>query len=128
MGRQIRFFLCPMMRSAIETEAHRIGATLVSNSAWGTQAIEFSTSAGEDHQQGRLWTEAADPGDYKALCRAVKKDSTYDRDSGLWVKKKSQPSFESYRAATEKALAELVEKNKKYAVEVLGARIVTKKT
>jgi hypothetical protein len=128
MGRQIRFFLCNGMRTAIESEAHRIGAELVSSNAWGTDAIEFSTSSGTDHQQGRLWTEAADTTRYEVLCRAVKRGAAYDRDSMLWVKKPSLPAFQSYRAQKQKELSDLVEKNRKYAIEVLGARAATDRT
>jgi len=38
------------------------------------------------------------------------------------VKRESRAAFDTYRAETQKALAELVEKNRKYAVEVLGAQ------
>lgn len=112
------------MRTAIESEARRIGATLVSSYPSEHSAIQFSTSAGADHYQGRLWTEAADTKHYEALCRAVKKDSVYDRDSGLWVKRTSRQAFDTYRAEKQKALTELVESNRKYAIEVLGGRIV----
>lgn len=112
------------MRTAIESEAHRIGATLVSSYSSDESAIEFATSAGTDSQQGRLWMEAADPKQYEILCRAVKKDSAYDRETGLWVKRTSQAAFDAYRTARQKALSELVERNRKYAVEILGRRIV----
>jgi len=75
MGRQIRFFLCPAMRTAIEFEAAHLDAKLVRDAPLGTSAIEFSTSVGTDTHQGRLWTEAADTRQYEALCRAVKRDS-----------------------------------------------------
>lgn len=123
MGRQISFFLCSTMRSAIETEAQRIGAKLVNYYPGDANAIEFSNSFGDD-QQGRLWTEASDPAHYSALCRAIKKGSVYHRASALWVKKISQQTFDAYWNEKQKALAELVEKNQKYAIEVLGARIV----
>ena len=123
MGRQIRFFLCPAMRTAIELEAHRIGATLVSSSAFGTDAIEFSTSSGANVQEGRLWTEATDPTHYELLCRAIKKGAVYDREAGLWVKRTSRADFEAYRTAREHALAELVARNRTYAIEVLGGRV-----
>jgi hypothetical protein len=128
MARQIRFFLCDAMRSAIETEARRRGATLVSSSAFGTDAIQFSTSVGTDHQQGRLWTEAADATHYNALCRVVKRSAVYDKDAALWVKKSSLPAFERYKAQKQRELSELVEKNRKYAIEVLGARVETDRT
>ena len=123
MGRQIRFFLCPSMRTAIESEARGIGATLVSSHSSGESVIQFLTSDGTDTQQGRLWTEAADPTHYNALCRVVKRESIYDWNSGLWVKRASQATFDAYRAERQKALAELAAQNRKYAVEVLGARI-----
>jgi hypothetical protein len=124
MGRQIQLFICPSMRTAIESEAQRIGATLVSSNAWGTDAIEFSTSFGTDTEEGRLWTEAADPTHYELLCRAAKKGAVYNRKSGLWVKRTSLEAFRAYRAARKKGLDELVEQNRKYAIEVLGGRIV----
>ena len=54
----------------------------------------------------------------------MKKASVYDRESGLWVKRASQDAFAAYRAEEKKALDELVERNRKYAIEVLGGRIV----
>jgi len=123
MGRQIRFYLCPTMRTAIESEAHRIGATLVSTHSADEVAIQFSTSSGTDTHQGRLWTEAADPTHYELLCRAVKKGSVYHRESGLWVKRTSRAAFDAYKAEQERALAELVARNRKYAIEVPGGRV-----
>ncbi len=122
MGRQIRFYLCQAMRTAIESEARRVGASLVSGHPADRAAIKFSTSAGTDTQQGRLWTEAAEPAHYESLCRAVKKGSAYDRESGLWVKRVSRADFDAYRAQEKKELEELVERNRRYAVEVLGGR------
>src|ERR1051325_5060574 len=104
MGRQIRFFICPTMRAAIQNEARRIGAALASGSAFGTDAIEFSTSSGTDRQRGRLWTEAADKAKYEALCRAVKRDAVHDKESGLWVKLTSLEAFGAYHTAEKKAL------------------------
>lgn len=123
MGRQIRFFLCPAMRAAIESETHRISATLVSSNAFGTDAIEFSPSSGTDTHQGRLWTESADPTHYELLCRAVKKGAYYNRESGLCVKRTSQAAFDAYQAEKHRALSELVARNQKYAIEVLGGKI-----
>jgi hypothetical protein len=122
MGRQIRFYLCSTMRSAIETEARRIGATLVGSCGFGTDAIQFSTSSGTNTHEGRLWTEASDPARYELLCRAVKKGSAYDRESGLWVKRVSRPEFDAYRAQEKRELEELVERNRKFMIEVLGGR------
>jgi hypothetical protein len=120
MGRQIQLFVCPSMRLAIETEAQRVGATLVPHSAQGTD-IQFS-SGNADSPEGRLWTEAADPTHYQSLCRAVKRGAIYDRESGLWVKRTSLEIFGAYRAAKKKALDELVARNRKYCIEVLGGR------
>ena len=127
MGRQIRFFLCPTMRSAIETEAHRIGTALVSSCAFGTDAIQFSVSSGSNTHEGRLWTETADLAHYELLCRAVKKGSVYDRESGLWVKRVSRADFDAYTAQTKRKLGELVERNREFAIEVLGGRPVKNK-
>ena len=112
------------MHTAIESEAHRVEAKLVGSNAWGTDAIEFSTSSGTNTQEGRLWTEAANPARYELLCRAVKTGAVYDRDSGLWVKRTSLEAFSAYRAAQKMALEELVARNCKYATDVLGAKIV----
>jgi hypothetical protein len=111
------------MRAAIESEAHRIGAALVTSYSNDQSAIQFSTSSGTDRQQGRLWTEAPDPAHYEALCRVVKKDAVYDHDAGLWVKRASHANFDAYRTGRQQALSELVEKNRKYALEVLGGKI-----
>jgi hypothetical protein len=110
------------MRTAIESEAQRIGAKLVSSNAGGAD-IEFSTGSA-DIPEGRLWTAAADPAHYQALCRAAKKGAVYDRESGRWVKRTSLEAFHAYRAALKKALDELVARNRKYCIEVLGGRIV----
>jgi hypothetical protein len=121
MGRQIQLFVCPSMRKAIESEAQRINAKLVSSSARGTD-IEFSTGSA-DAPEGRLWTESPDLTHYQALCRAAKNESVYDRESGRWVKRASLEQFRAYRAARKKALAELVKRNQKYYIDVLGGRI-----
>jgi hypothetical protein len=117
MGRQIRFFLCDPMRVSIEGEAARRGSKLVDHSASGS-AIEFSYR----DREGRLWTEAAASDDYEALCREVKKGASYDRESGLWVKRESQSAFVAHRKEKAEAFARLAEKNRKYALEVLGGR------
>lgn len=127
MRRQIRFFLCEAMQTAIEAEGRRIGAILVSTSPHDRNAIQFSTSAGIDRQQGRLWTEAENARHYKALCRAVKKDSVFNRHAGLWVKRASREAFHAYRVERQRVSAELVERNRKYAVEVLGGRVSDEK-
>jgi hypothetical protein len=120
MGRQIRFFLCETMRAAIDAEALSIGAKLGTHA--DTDAIQFSTSNGTDRQQGRLWVSAGGVSQYNALCRVVKKNSVYDKESGLWVKKESLEIFGAYREAEKKMLDELVARNRKYATEVLGGR------
>jgi hypothetical protein len=111
------------MRLAIETEAQRLGATLVGSNASGTQAIELSSSSGTDTQQARLWTEAEDLAHFESLCRAVKKGAVYERESGLWLKRASRAEFEVYRAEKQRALSELAARNRKYAVKVLGGRV-----
>jgi len=110
------------MRTAIESEAARIGAKLVRCSAEGAD-IEFSIGSA-DWPEGRIWTAAADPTQYLALCRAAKRGAVYDREAKLWMKRASLEAFRAYRVARQKALDELVARNRKYAVEVLGARIV----
>jgi hypothetical protein len=120
MGRQIRFFFCPSIRTAIKSETHRIGATLLSSYSSDESAIQFPTSVGTDTHPGRLWTQAADVRHYQALCRAVKKDSVYDREAGLWVKRASRAAFDAYRAEREKALSELVERVMKVKGSGLG--------
>jgi hypothetical protein len=111
------------MRTAIESEAQRIGASLVSDCAFGTEAIQYSASSVTDPHAGRLWTEAADPTHFELLRRAVKKSAVYDRDSGLWVKRTSRAAFEASRAEDQRALDELVARNRKYAIEALGGRV-----
>lgn len=108
------------MRAAIETEAQRIGARLVRWNAEGAD-IEFSTGSA-DSPEGRIWTAAADPTHYQALCRAAKGGAVYDREAGCWVKRTSLEAFRAYRAARQKALDELVARNRKYCIEVLGGR------
>jgi len=122
MGRQIRFFLCQTMCTAIDAEARRIGAKLGRELAAHADAIQFSTSKGTDDRQGRLWVDTGRRPHYDALCRVVKKDSVYDKESGLWVKKSSLEPFAAYRAAERKMLEDLVARNEKYAIEVLGGR------
>ncbi len=123
MGRQISFYLCDAMRTAIQSESQRIGAMLVTNYSSVVESIQFSDSYGYDNQQGRLWTESPDPTHYDSIRRAAKKDSDFDRDTGLWVKRLSRVQFEAYKKSKEKALAELVEANRKYARDVLGAAV-----
>lgn len=123
MGRQIHFFLCKRMRKSIESEARRIGATLVNNYSNDTTAVQFSTH-GDDKREGRLWAHSFGASSYEKLRSAVKKGSVYDRDARLWVKRDSRGEFDTYWQNKSKALADLVARNQKYAVEVLAARIV----
>lgn len=111
------------MRSAIESEAKRIGVALVSSHPSDELALQFSTSFGTDTHQGRLWTNAADGTRYELLCRAVKKGSFYDRESGLWVKRTARTMFDIYKVEQQRALSKLVARNRKYAAEVLGADV-----
>ena len=124
VGHQIRFFICTEMRASIEAEARKSGAKLMSADPREPRDVEFLESAGVDKEQGRLWTESEDLQYYDALCRAVKRRAYYDRESGLWVKRASRASFETYRVETKKMLSDLVERNRKYAIEVLGGRPV----
>lgn len=110
------------MRTAIETEAQRIGAKLVRHSAEGAD-IQFS-AGDEGSPEGRIWTAAADPTQYLALCRAAKRGAVFDREAKLWVKRESLEEFRAYRVARQKALDELVARNRKYCIEVLGGRPV----
>jgi len=108
------------MRTAIETEAQRIGAKLV---RWNAEGADIQFSAGDTGSpEGRIWTAAADPTQYQALCRAAKRGAVYDRESGLWVKRTSLEAFRAYRTARQKELDELVARNRKYCIEVLGGR------
>lgn len=120
MGRQIHFFLCESMRASIEGESARRGVKLVEHSASG-RAIEFSRRGAE----GRLWTEAEEPEDYDALCREVKKSAVFDHAASMWVKRTSKAAFDAFRKERDVALKALVEKNRRYAIEVLGGRIVS---
>ena len=108
------------MRTAIETEAQRIGAKLVRYNAEGAD-IQFS-AGDEGSPEGRIWTAAADPTQYLALCRAAKRGAVYDREAKLWVKRASLEAFRAYRVARQKSLDELVARNRKYCIEVLGGR------
>jgi hypothetical protein len=121
MGRQISFYLCDVMRTAIQTESQRIDALVVTNYSSDVNAIQFSDRFGDDDQQGRLWTESPDPTHYNILCHAVKRFAEFDRATGLWVKNESREQFEAYKNEKEKRLAELLEKNRMYARDVLGA-------
>jgi hypothetical protein len=119
MGRQIRFFLCDSMRASIEGEAARRGVKLVDHSAFG-RSIEFS----HRNLEGRLWTEAVESEDYEALCREVKKHAVFDREASVWVKRESKAAFDAHRKERAAMLDSLVEKNRRYAIEVLGGKIV----
>lgn len=123
MGRQIRFYLCDAMRAAIQSEAQRIGAMLVTNYSSVLESIQFSDSHGNDSQQGRLWTQSPDTIPYDSIRRAVKRGAGFDNDTGLWVKRESRAQFEAYKKSKEKALAELVDSNRKYVSDVLGASV-----
>jgi hypothetical protein len=108
------------MREAIVSEAQRIGAKLVRGNAEGAD-IQFS-AGDQGSPEGRIWTAAADPTQYLALCRAAKRGAVFDRESGLWVKRTSLEAFRAYRIARQKELDELVVRNRKYCIEVLGGR------
>jgi hypothetical protein len=120
MGRQIQLYVCPSMRTAIETEAQRIGAKLV---RWNAEGADIQFSAGDEGSPyGRIWTAAADPTHYQALCRAAKRGAVYE--SGRWVKRTSLDAFRAYQTARRKELDELAARNRKYMIEVLGGRPV----
>lgn len=123
MGRQISFYLCNVMRTAIQAESQRIDALVVTNYSSDVNAIQFSDRYGDDDQRGRLWTESPNPTHYNILCRAVKRFAEFDRATGLWVKLESREQFETYKHEKERRLAELVEKNRTYARDVLGASL-----
>ena len=108
------------MGAAIETEAQRIGAKLVRSNVEGAD-IQFSADD-QGSPEGRIWTAAADPTQYLALCRAAKRGAVYDREAKLWVKRESLEEFRAYRVARQKALDELVARNRKFYIEVLGGR------
>ena len=110
------------MRSAIEKEAQRIGVKLVRANPEGAD-IQFSTG-NEGSPEGRIWTAAADPTMYLALCRAAKKGAVYDLEAKLWVKQESLEEFRAYWGARQKSLNELVARNRKFYIEVLGGRPV----
>ena len=112
------------MRAAIQAEARRVSAKMVTTHPSDSSAIQFSDSAGTDKMQGRLWTDAKDLAPFEALCAVVRKDGVFDHDSGLWVKRTSVPAFKTYQEKKKAASVELAEKNRKYAVEVLGGRPV----
>ena len=121
MGRQIRFYLCDAMRAAIEDEAKRRDVAFVTSYSPEEGSIQITHS---HEPEGRLWTETGDPTKWNALCRAIKKGANFDHMLGLWVKRVSQAAFVAFKEQRQKALDELVEKNRKYAIEVLGGRLV----
>jgi hypothetical protein len=114
------------MRTAIETEALRIGAKLVNSNAEGTD-VQFSCG-NPSCPEGRLWTAATDAKQYLALCRAAKKGAVFDREAKLWVKRGSLGDFRAYQVARQKALDELVARNRKYCIEVFGGHFTNQET
>jgi len=88
------------------------------------QRVLIFSAGDEGSPEGRIWTAAADPSQYLALCHAAKRGAVYDREAKLWVKRASLEAFRAYRVSRQKSLEELVARNRKYAVEVLGAKIV----
>ncbi len=115
------------MRTTIQSESQRVSAKLVTNHSSDTESIQFSDSMGNDKHQGRLWTDSQTSTAYNSICRAVKKDAAYDRDTGLWVKRAAHAEFQAYKKQKALELATLVEQNRKYAIDVLGARIENRK-
>ncbi len=59
---------------------------------------------------------------YSTVVRWLKKGSLYDGEAGVWVKRTCLEAWDAYRAAEKKALDELVARNRKYCIEVLGGR------
>ena len=116
MSHQIRFFLCDEMREAIKKASSEIQAPLVLNHSDDRSSIQFSESAGSDKRQGRLWTDTLDTKDYNKLCKAIKNDSEYDQESGLWFKLRSRALFDAYSEEKRKALEALVSRNQEYLV------------
>ena len=109
------------MRAAIEDEAKRRDVAFVTSYSPEEGSIQFTHW---HEREGRLWTETGNQTKWNALCRAIKKDADFDHKLGLWVKRVSQAAFVAFKEQRQKALDELVEKNRKYAIEVLGGRLV----
>jgi hypothetical protein len=59
---------------------------------------------------------------YSAVVRWLKRASFYDSEATVWVKRTSLEAWGAYRAAEKKATDELVARNRKYMIEVLGGR------
>jgi hypothetical protein len=121
MGRQLNFYSCSEMRTAIEKEAKRLGVFLTGQHPDEPPFIQFSVSMGTDQFHGRLWSDAGGE-EFEALCRAAKRQAYIDRESGLWVKHASKLAFDAYRAERKSASEELMERNRRYAIEILGGR------
>ena len=109
------------MRTAVEKEARRLGVSLSDQFPVEPPFIQFSVSMGTDQKHGRIWSEAGGV-EFDSLCRAAKRDASFDRESGLWTKKKSRAAFEAYLADKKRATDDLVERNRRYAIEVLGGK------
>lgn len=124
MGRQIRFYSCDVMCEAIASAAARLDVHLVETYCDDPEAIQWSRAQPNGLQEGRLWTQAKDARPYEALRRAVKKDATFDKPSGLWVKDVSWPDYEQDARKRQAELDRLIQSNREYAVDVLGARVV----
>lgn len=105
----------------IEKEADRLGVFLSDQYPEEPPFIQFSVSMGTDQFHGRLWSNAGGE-EFEALCHAAKRQAYFDRESDLWVKHASKLAFDAYRADEKSASEELVERNRRFAVEVLGGR------
>ncbi len=112
------------MRNAIEEEAQRTGIELTGNDPSSSSAIQFSPPR-DLTQEGRLWAHS-ECSNFDAIRRAVKRQAFYDRELGIWVKQASKGYFQSYKQTRQKYLQNLVEENQRYAVEVLGATIISR--
>lgn len=124
MGRQIRFYSCDVMCEAIASAAARLGVHLVETYSEEPEAIQWSREQTNGLQEGRLWTQATDARPYEALRRAIKKDATFDKPSGLWVKDVSWPDYEQHARKRQAELDRIAQRNRAHAVDVLGGRVV----
>ena len=101
--------------------------------SWPFNSEYIQYSRGADSFSARLWFEprksdgslksASISDAYSTLVREIKRAADYHRESGLWVKRSEAEEFREVWSRHQRDLQAVVDRNRRYAVSALGARL-----
>lgn len=141
MGKQIRFYRNDSIEADLISKCLDLGLSRYENDngtffayenpneIWlEADAIQYTSRVGVNKSEGRFWSGSNSPefkSIFQKLIRYIKSKSNYHSESSLWVNKEYKDEYLAYYQEKEKKLQELLQKNKEYAVNVLGAKLVS---